>query len=55
MLLGKKWILCGLVGSNEKERTDMKLENARMKKEGESWYEVRDKYVNNWSSTFFQQ
>ena len=25
--------LCGLVGSSEKERTDMKLENARMKQE----------------------
>ena len=34
MLLWKKWIfLCGLVGSNEKERIDMKLENACMNQE----------------------
>ena len=26
-------LLCGLIGSNEKERIDMKLENARMKQE----------------------
>ena len=36
--------LCGLVGSNEKERTDMKEENAT--------HEVRDKYVKIWSLTF---
>ena len=32
VLLWKKWIfLCGLVGSSEKERTDMKLKNTHMK------------------------
>ena len=32
-MLWKKCFVCGLVGSNEKERTYVKLENACMKRE----------------------
>ena len=52
--------LCGLVSFNEKERTDMKVENTCIKQEiadivVESWHEVRDKYINIWSSMFCWQ
>ena len=59
--------LCGHVGFNEMERTDVKLEDARMKLEivdmkqviadilGDGWHEISDKYVNIWSSTICRQ
>ena len=69
MLLWRKSIfLLGLDSSSEKERTDMKLENASMKQEiadimqeiaymklEQDGMRFRDKYVNIWSSTFCWQ